>query len=353
MLQLKINGRLFDGWTEASITRGMAQMASSFELKVTDRWENVKWEIAAFDGCELLWKGEPILTGYIDSNSVSYDAESHQITLTGRSKTCDLVDCSAASAQFKNQWFEQIATALAAPFGVDVVLETSTGTSFESWKPDDGVQIFEALEKLARLRGLLLMDNGNGNLVITRAGIDRISTPLELGVNIKAGSGQFNVVDRFSDYIVKGQRKGGDNISPNFAAHATGIVKDSRVPRYRPMQVQAEDQTDTGAAFDRAQWEANVRFGQSQRLSYQVQGWEHANGLWQPNRIVAVKDSMLGLQTDLIISSVVYRLSDQGSETQLTLAHPKAFANKPIDVSTPAKAKPGTVKGGIVWQELG
>ena len=38
--------------------------------------------------------------------------------------------------------------------------------------------VFEAIERAARMRGLLLMSDGKGVLVLTRAGVARISTPL-------------------------------------------------------------------------------------------------------------------------------------------------------------------------------
>jgi len=354
VLQLKLNGKLFGGWTEASITRGIAQAVSTFDLKVTDRWDNKQWAVAPFDDCQILWNGSPIITGYIDTNAISYDAESHQISITGRSKTADLVDCSVASAQFKNQNFQQIVQALCKPFGIDVVAQVSTGSAFLSWKAEEGMPVFEAIENLARLRGLLLTDNGSGNLVITQASTTRISTPLELGVNIKSGSGRFDVRDRFSDYIIKGQQKGGDEISPEFAAHVSATVKDTNVKRYRPLILQAEDQTDIATAQKRARWESNVRFGLSQVFGYTVQGFEHANGLWQPNTLVHVKDKYLGLDTDLLITSVTNLLSNSGTETYLTLGHPRAFIPEPI--ATPVKSKNSVTKKkpatGPQWDEL-
>lgn len=349
MLQLKLNGRIFGGWTEAVITRGIAQLASTFELKITDRWEGETWNISPFDECQVLWKGEPILTGYIDGNEISYDAESHEFTITGRSKTGDLVDCSAVSRQYKNQTFQQIAQALCGPFGVSVVDDAGDAYRFPTWKPDEGVQVFEALEKLARLRGLLLMDNGDGNVVIARAGSEKISTPLKLGENIKAGSGSFNASRRFSEYVIKAQQKGNDNSTAAYSAHVKARVSDSRVPRYRPLILQSEDQADTATAAKRAQWESNVRFGQSQSFNYSVQGWEHDAGLWQPNKLVPVTDSLLGIDDDLIIASARYVLNDKGSVTQLSLAHPLAFLPEPVPVKNKSSKSGKSVER---WQEL-
>ena len=356
MLRLKVNGRVFSGWTGVAITRGIKQLSSTFNLELTDKWDGAPWNVKPFDLCELFDGDALIITGYIDSANVSYASGSHNISITGRSKTADLVDCSAPSTQFRGQTFEQIAKALAAPFGVDVVVETDTGAVIRTWKPDEGVTVFEALEALARLRGLFLTDNAQGALVITRAGKDKTSTDLVSGENIKSASSAFDVRDRFSHYLVKGQQKGSDTIDAETAAHAAGSVTDKGVTRYRPMMLMAEEQADLDTAKKRAQWEANIRFGNSQSFSVTVQGWRHSAGVWQANKRVRLNDAYLGVDAEFIIASVQMSLSnDTGTETTLELVRAESLTAEPISVK-PAKAKTTKPSGGqtpnVRWEEL-
>ena len=350
MLQLKIDGKVFEGWTAAQITRGLRQASASFALELTDKWEGTPWQVQPYQLCDVFYNGQKVITGRIDSAAVSYDAESHTVSVSGRSLTAVLVDCSAPSTQFNNQKIEAIAAALAKPFSVSVLAEVDTGKPIRSWKPDEGVTVFEAIEKLARLRGLLLTDNADGNLVITRAGNGRINTALVYGKNIKSGSATFDVRDRFSEYTVKAQQKGSDSLDAVSAAHVVTKVIDPTVPYYRPLVLTAEDQADIETTKTRANWEMNARIGQSQSFSLVVQGWEHDAGLWQPNFEARLTDPLLGVDVDLLIAQVVLSLSDSGTETAIEMAPKEAFLPEPIENDGKKGKKGSTIP--IIWKEL-
>jgi prophage tail gpP-like protein len=349
MLQLKIGHRVFQGWTSARITRGLRQAAATFQLELTDKWDGKPWQVKPYERCEVVYDGEKVITGRIDSASVSYDDESHTVSVSGRSLTAVLVDCSAPSKQFRNQSIEAIAAALAKPFGVAVVTQVGTGKPIRSWKPDEGVTVFEAIEKLARLRGLLLTDDAAGNLVITRAGNGRIGTALIYGKNIKGGAAVFDVRDRFSEYTVKAQQKGGDNVDAVSAAHVVTKVTDESVPYYRPLVITAEDQADIETTKTRANWEKNARIGQSQAFSITVQGWQHDSGLWEPNKETRVTDKLLGVDADLLISQVTFSISGSGTESALELAPKEAFLPEPI---SPDSDTVSGKKTPVIWKEL-
>lgn len=347
MLRLKINNNVFDGWTEARITHGVRQASSSFQLSLTDKWQGKSWQIKPFDKCELFDDDDALINGYVDSASTSYDSESHTVNISGRSITADCVDCSAESKQFNNQTIQQIATELAKPFGVAVVNDVGELKRIKSFKPDEGSTVFESIERLARLDGLLVTDDANGNIVLTRAGEARISTPLVNGENILSASASYNVSGVFSDYIIKGQQKGGDDIDAATAAHVKALVTDSAVIRHRPLLVMAESQVDIASAKIRGEWEKNARFGNSQSFTVTVQGWRHANGLWRANNLVKLKDAILGVDADFLIAAVTYSIDDtSGTLTQLDLAPRAAFIPEPLIEKTAASTQP------TIWKEL-
>ena len=349
MLQLKINDRVFGGWTAASISRGLKQASATFDLSLTDKWQLKPWQIKPFDSCELTYNGQTVISGYIDSAAVSYDKESHSVSVSGRSKTADMVDCSAPSTQFKNQKFEAIAKALLKPFGINVQVDVDTGNKINNWKPDEGITVFEALEKLARLRGLLLTDNASGDLLITRAGTDKAPARLEAGKNVKSASASFDVKDRFSSYTIKGQQKGSDDVDAQQAAHIRVEAKDKAVTRYRPLLLTAEDQTDIKAAKTRIQWEANSRLGNSQAFTVSVVDWHVDDKLWQPNQIARLTDKFLGIDTELLITAVKYSLDDNGTTASLTLQPREALLPEPLKEKT-KKQKENETPG--IWADL-
>ena len=158
------NGVDLKGWTDVSITAGITMAARSFTVGITFAWPQAKDVLTAVnlgDRVEVKIGSETVLTGYIFSTPVSYGANSVSVSISGRSKTADIIDCcpiasavtkpasSAGSpwtnagavpaagstpqaqtpsvAQWKNKSIEQIAADICKPYGVDVVAETSTG----------------------------------------------------------------------------------------------------------------------------------------------------------------------------------------------------------------------------------
>lgn len=157
-VRLEINGVKYGGWTKISIRRGIGQVAGTFELSITERWPGqpipAKIELGA--SCVVTVDGAPVITGYVDDVAPSYNAASHTVSVTGRDKTCDLVDCCPPSTQLKGATLAAVARSLAAPFGIEVVDETGVGV-VPGFKTNPGDTVFETLEQLARAKGVLLL----------------------------------------------------------------------------------------------------------------------------------------------------------------------------------------------------
>jgi hypothetical protein len=67
----------------------------------------------------------PVITGYVDRVIGTLDARQHSVTVTGRSKCQDLVDCSAEwpGGQIVGSSVLEIARKLAEPYGISVECE--------------------------------------------------------------------------------------------------------------------------------------------------------------------------------------------------------------------------------------
>lgn len=347
-LSLLVNGRKYNGWKSASIALGMEQIAGCFSLTVSEKWhgQNSAWQIMPGDTCRLLIGNTPVITGYVDDVNPSYDNGSHGVSVTGRDKTGDLVDCSAIhkSGEWVNVSLAKIATDLCAPFGITVAAATDTGKAFSRFSVQEGETVFECIERAARERGILLMSDGNGRLILTRSGTNRIGTALVKGKNIENASGQFSHKERYSKYIIKGQSPGSDWTSTTHNTQTKAIAEDNAVTRYRPLIIIGE-QGDGSTYADRAKWERNVRAGRSSRISYTVTGWHHGAGLWLPNNLVTVNDDYLGVQGDMMLASVRMSLDDSGSKTELELCRKEAFSL----INLPAKHKSKSDKDPDKW----
>lgn len=329
IVELKVKGGIFSGWESVEIKRGIEQICGTFQLSVTERWpgQDTPTSILSGSSCEVLLDGQTVITGYVDSPEPSFDEVSHAVSISGRDKTEDLVDCSAIhkSGQWKNRHLDEIATNICAPFGIKVIKLVDVGDPFTTFNIQTGERAFEALDRMARMRAVLLMSDGLGNLIITRAGQSHIATELVEGENVKRGSGKFDWKERYSHYTVKGQHRGMDGDPVDNARSPTGTADDAVIDRYRPLVILAEDQGHIASLKQRAEWEKNVRIGRANRVTVTVQGWKHADGLWLPNTLVRLRAPSLYADLDLLIAQVTYKQNNNGTTTELELCRPEAF----------------------------
>lgn len=347
---LKVGGTAYAGWTELSVSRGIEQAAGGFEIAVTNRWagQAKPVPIKAGDECALVVGADTLITGYVDEVEASLEESNHAIRITGRDRAADLIDCSAIHSP--DQWtaikLDRLAGILAQPFGVAVTAETDVGAPLPTVKLQQGETAWEAIERHARMRALLVISDGHGGLLLTRAGHGlKAKDALVEGDNLKAVSITASIAERFSDYAVKGQRSAASDDDDDAARRVSGKAKDEGVARYRPLLVLAEGESDGISAADRAAWEAAVRAGRATRVSATLGGWRQSDGaLWPLNGLVRVKSPLLDIDTELLIAEIKLTLNaTRGSTAELSLARADAYRVLP----TVAKGKGTGVAGSL------
>lgn len=340
-VELLINDRIYAGWEGVSVRRSLDYFASSFDLTLTDNQAEEARTIKLGSPCQVRINGEKLITGYVDSIRPGYDAKSRKLTVSGRSKTADLVDCSLppgtlGAGQQNSRTLLQLATAVGKRFGITARSEVAglEPVKVSNLAPEQPV--FEFLELHARTAGVRLIDDSDGNIVISRASTERVVTALVLGENIEQADGEFSDRDRFSEYYILGQRPFGGDDHAETDAHISGVAKDVNT-RFRPTVTIAEGAMDgLGMAKRRAEWQRNVQYGRSRQATYTVSGWRHRDGLWQPNTNVLVQDKWLGfLGKDgkgewLMIGTVEFVLDGGGKRTRLTVMPAEAYDLIPL-----------------------
>jgi prophage tail gpP-like protein len=349
-VELFVNGRRYGGWLSASIKRSIKAISGSFDLSVTNSWtpEKKPWFIAPLDECVLKIDDEPVITGIVDSISSSFDASTRTINITGRDKTADLVDCSYVGGALKGLTFLDFIKRAVERFGIEVISEIETGQRREDFTPQQPETVFSFLERAARLRGYLIGTDAEGRILISRLASSRALTALIEGQNILAGSFSFDGTERFSEYIVKGQKRGSDEESGATVAEVMAKATDPDVTRYRPLIIQAEGSSSRQLAQDRARWEAITRAAKSSRITARVKGWRQVpdGPLWKLNQIVAFQSVYFNISQDLLITDVTYQQSDEGTTCELTLERADAYAREPLEEKTSRN------KSQDIWKEL-
>ncbi|MBW1784818.1 MAG: hypothetical protein JRL30_29250 [Deltaproteobacteria bacterium] len=355
---LRVDGKIYDSWEDVSISRSMENMSSSFSISMADRWreEADSWPLAPGKLLRVNIGDKPVINGYIDSLEAAIQGGDRSLSIDGRDKTADLIDCSAiGTAELKNVTIEDIARHFATElFGINVVVETDVGEKFKTWTINQGETVFETLQRAARIRGVLLLSNTDGELVITnrasneaelpstksltatfdfvaaassKLGIKSTGVDLIQGQNVIDASASYDQSDRYSDYLVVGQAAGDDDFFGAKANQVEAASKDLGINRFRPVKFIAETNVDTKGAQKKANWEASVRAAQSVDISVTVQGWLEKPGgdLWAPNKLVRVEIPFVGIKGTLLISGVTYRKGSSGTFTDISLTRSDAF----------------------------
>jgi prophage tail gpP-like protein len=357
ILTLTANGVDYTDWTAASGERALDRCESKFDITVTDRAVGaIPWALVAFTPVTLKLNGKLWLTGYIDNFLPYGDANAHSVRITGRSKTADLVDCSAdiKGGQFAGYTLDAICRSVCQPFGIDVVVQADMGEVFANVQLYRHEKCFAFLERLCRLRGVLASDDESGNLLLTTAGASRAAGSLQEGGpnvsgNIKSYSGQNSGVNRFSHYAVLGQRPVDDETSGAAANQVEGQADDAGVPRYRPHVVTGESALDPATAQLRAEWQARYNAARGTEAHITVPGWQQPDkSLWKANQIVSVHSPrFLKLDRDLLVYEHRWKIdASSGSTTELGVGPQEGWTPDPGEV------KRRKVKGqSAIWTD--
>jgi prophage tail gpP-like protein len=346
---LLVGGKRYGGWKAARVINPMEALAGAFDLEVSDRWggQGVPWPIAEEDECRVEVAGQVVIDGYIGGRSLAIDAGARSLGYSGKDKAAVLVRCSVLLDQwtFRRANVYDIAVAVATPFGIPVHMQSGLAlpAALPKLEVNPGDTAHQVIERAATASGVLVVSDGAGGVLITRAGSAR-AAPLVQGENIKSASVDYDAEERFARYVVATQTPGTDD------AHGASVriraeASDPAVRRTESVHlVLPEAGFSHDYALRRADWEARVRAARAETVSVSVVGATQPSGeLWPLNAITYVHAPAIGVDGDMLIATRELSVDAGGTTTTLRLVRPDAFTPEPA----------ATVKrSGGAWKEL-
>lgn len=354
-LALRVNGLDYKGWKGLSVVRSMENVAGQFSLDVSDRWaaQAESWPIREEDACQVILDNVTLIDGYIDVRSPMISGTQFSLSYSGKDRAGQLVENSGivtgASAKGNKWTYTNVSVldfcrTIAKPFGVPVSQQQGlTLARVPRIVTHPGDSPFEMMKKAAEDAGVLLVSDGAGGVVLTRAGTQRATALIE-GFNVLGVSGSYDASDRYYRYLIASQVPGTEEESgeqANVIAEAidSGVRRQNRVLLIRP-----EKSYGRADAKRRADWEARVRAARAEKFQVIVQGWRQTFGteLWPINALVGVDIPRVGLKGDMLISQTEFGVSEQGQIAKLNIVRPDAFTPEPKAV----------VQGEGRWKEL-
>lgn len=334
-LTLSISGQEISGWQEIEVTLRAEAFPNSFAVGLSSTDQVVSWARAGAP-CTVRLGNDQVLTGYIDRVTTGGSPSSHSISVIGRGKTQDLVDCSGEwpSGQLVNGDALSIAAQLAEPYGINVELGVgaSAGEKVPQWLLNYGETAAAIIQRLARNAGLLAYEDAHGTLVLAKIETEQAASGVMYGGNVQAWSCEASMDQRFSNYVCA-------LMSTDALIDLPGGIfyheeKDPNVPRHRQMDLVLETVATDPQSFtiQRARWEAARRAGRSTIVNASVDSWrDSAGALWRPNTIVPVQLPGNLAGSALVLSEVTFRRSNEGGTTaDLVLMPREAFTLEPI-----------------------
>ena len=359
MIQIIVNGEIFDGFTETRITNSIDTLSGQFFFQATSH-QNFAIPFQVGDTAQVIIGETKVIDGFIERTSSKYGANEHFITIEGRDKTADVVDSTI------NETIEYTSTITfprliedvlkrTGQSGIEVINNVANLSPFSTNDLESGEigdSIFEFLRSLAIKKNVLLTTDGEGNIVITRSDQSLFEDILINQVgnesnNILSADVSYDFTDRFGKYVFFSQGNASSDLAKAFNPNYTSINNrkaqsiDSEIRQTRIFNAMGEKSYSFDDLKTRVQWEQNTRRVRSSAYTAVVQGFlgPISNKIWRPNRLTKIIDNFSGIDAIKLLNNVTFSSSvDDGNTTTLTFVDKDAYqvqANEPrVDKKT-------------------
>lgn len=331
VVSLRVAGQLFTGWLQSEVSRSIESLAGTFSIPTSLVPGDVP-RIRRQDVVEVLVGDEVMITGFVMAAEPFYDDRGCGLNVAGRDRTGDLVTSSAVhkGGQWRGARIDRIVADLVEPVGIKVKVQADIGKALDDFKINFGESRLDAIARACKLRGVLPIPDGRGNLVLTKAGTSKAPGEIRRGVNVISMRGIGTDERRHSEYIVYGQ----GHVANDFdaARQRKAHAQDPEIKRYSPLVIPADgniSQADMQALVDHT---ARVRRGHSRGFEYTLEGWLVNGKPWPINARVPVFDDIAGLAGDewLICSTRLSVDLQRGATTVVVVRPIEAYDSVPL-----------------------
>jgi prophage tail gpP-like protein len=284
------NGQAYPGWTSIEIWREYGQPVSYMKFSAAEDTSAAYYSVQPGDLAQGYLQGIQCINGQVITRQVSVDKGNHVVEVIVASQTQGLVVGTVKNnpGQYKNQTFQQIASAAAGVVGVNLkILGNPSGADIPFARVSEhiGEQVIDFIRRLAMWRNLHLGDDSQGNLIAMRADSSAPGASvaqLTEGVNCEIGHLIENIQSMPDKIGLTTQQPGNDQ---SFGADASQVFVSTTVPGYkgppRPVLFLGEQPGTKQEAQLRLNHAVNLLNLQMLEASVFVPGWLQDNGqLW-------------------------------------------------------------------------
>jgi prophage tail gpP-like protein len=307
-----------------------------------------KLQIKPCDVVECDLAGMLVMTGVVVERQVAVDAQNHgvQLLAKGTTKWGYMSSVNTKTGSFDGMPFEAIFKKVLTPYldknGFEIVGMLNP-IAFKKCQNQIGESCWDFLERLARVRGIVLGSNQNGDYVAVGNHIFPVAATLREGYNIKSMQLSINVDDAYVVYKAVGQKAGSDQSSGADTNEMEAAVGGTGC-KTSILITPAEQPVDQPELQDRAKNEAKWNEAAKVTATVVVQGWQWAKGqLWRVGQSVWLDSPMGPINQKMKIQRCTYTQDKQnGTQTTLDLVQPWYLNDVDANLGTFAERFTGT-----------
>jgi len=333
---LYIDGKVFKYFDDINISMSFDSIADTFSLSVPFDSTNTAFkklmrpfsykEIAIYIG------GEKQLQGNIITIKTITTPEGRKLNIDGYSKTGILNDCCPSSetkcTDINGLDLSQIAQLLCDPYGIDIIFEAEVGAKFsrsDKIQIDPSKKIVETLTVLAKMRGLVISNTTDGDLLFHKA-----ESIVDDYVTIDSGKppciksdATYNGQNRYSNItIVKKGKSSGKITIADDELKKQGVFRSI---------IQQADNSEKGNLKNNALAKIGRTIAESVSISADFFGWRRTDGeIWIPGQQIFFKspDDFIYDYTMLLVKNVTLNKKSESLTSSLTLCLPECYSGK-------------------------
>lgn len=333
-----IDGERFRFWDSVRITRSIDAMdiiefSAPFESEAPGFRETFR--PFSFKNMVVTVGGDPLFTGTMIAVNPVLENASKTLSIGGYSLPGVLNDCTPPASMFgkqgsklqtDDQGLREIATTLAAPFGISVEFLADQGSTFERVAIEPGKKILPYLTKLAQQRNLIISSSSRGKLIFLQS-----SDGGQPVAKLQQGSAPvLSVTPFFSPQEYYSHITGIEPVFLGFGGSQFPVKNPHLLGIVRPFTFNIPDTLD--ADIEQAV-EAKVgrMFGNMASYSVSVATWRDPSGnLWEPNTSITLlaPDAMIYTSYEFIIRSIEFSKDSATETATLNLMIPGSFSGK-------------------------
>lgn len=346
MILLEVNGVQYTNFESASVAFSMDTFAREFRFTATAS-EGKPLPFKGGEACRIFIDEDQVLNGFIDIVDIDYDSESHNIEILGRGRAADIADSTINNLELTSPISLKAAVeSMIKEFGSSVKVNDLVGdlelfnVAEDKIGGSTGQGGFDFIETLARKRQVVLNENGQGDIDITRTGTEKYQQKLQNIIssnsnNIKQASISYDLTGIYKKYIIRSQTNttasvfSGSTDTANIVSQVSeSTVNGSRDGRQ--FAFIAEKASETEQLKERLSWESNIRRARSRLYSVTFVGHKtHFDEQWLTNKLISVNDEFADIKEDMLINSITYIESSDGELVELGLIDKNAYDPNP------------------------